>query len=236
MNYGRAFSFVQEDPEWLKKLVIAALVFLIPVVGQLAVAGWSLEIMRRVISDEPELLPDWSDFGKYLGNGFKELVVGIVYALPALIVYGCGFGITFGLIAATGSAADSSGSGSDAAGVMSSLVALSYGCTYCVFILLLIVTALLVPPATGLLAETGELGPAFRFGEVFALLRNALGPYLISLLILLLLAPILASIGSVACGVGALFAAAYVRVVSGHMFAQAYKIAKANQSGTATSM
>jgi len=45
-------------------------------------------MMRRIIHDESETLPDWSDFGKYLGNGFKELVVGLVYASPIVVVMG----------------------------------------------------------------------------------------------------------------------------------------------------
>lgn len=236
MNYGRAFSFIQEDPEWLKKVAIAMLIMLIPIVGQITVGGWSLELMRRVIKDEPEILPDWSEFSTYLMLGFKELVVGLVYALPALIFYGCGWGITIALVGVTGGAADSSGSGSDAAGIMSGITALSYGCTYCVFILLIIVTTLLVPPASGLLAENGDLSAAFRFRDVTGLLRAAIGPFLISILIVLLIAPIASSIGSIACGIGSLFALSYMRLVSAHLFGQAYKIAKANQSGIATSM
>lgn len=225
MNFGRAFSFVQEDPEWLKKVGIATLVMLIPIVGQIAVAGWSLELMRRVIHDEPEMLPEWSDFGKYLSNGFKELVIGLAYALPAILVYGCGFAAIFGLAAAAGGSSDSSSS--DAMGGVAGVAMM---CMYCVFILFIIVAALLVPPATGILAATGELGAAFRFPQVFAVLRAAIGPYVLSLLLIALTAPILSSIGSIACGIGALFAVAYVRVVSGHLFGQAYKIAQANQS------
>jgi uncharacterized membrane protein len=40
MDFGRAFSFVFEDPDWLKKVAIAGLVMLIPVIGQLVVLGW----------------------------------------------------------------------------------------------------------------------------------------------------------------------------------------------------
>ena len=72
MNYGRAFTYVTEDPEWLKKVGIAMLVMLIPVIGQITVFGWSLEMMRRVIHEEPEVLPDWSEFGKYVGNGLRN--------------------------------------------------------------------------------------------------------------------------------------------------------------------
>lgn len=229
MNYGRAFSFVQEDPEWLKKVAIAMLIMLIPIVGQITVGGWALEVMRRVIKDEPEILPEWSEFSTYLMLGLKELVVGLVYVLPALILYCCGLGVTLALVGVTGGAAESSGSGSDAAGIMSGITALSYGCNYCVFILLLILAMLMLPPATALFVESGELGAAFRFREVIATLRAALGPFVISTLIILLIAPFASSLGAIACGIGSLFALSYMRLVSVHLFGQAYKIAKANQ-------
>jgi hypothetical protein len=62
MEFGRAFSYTQQDPEWLKKVGIAAALMIIPFVGWLAVLGWGLEITRRVINNDPETLPDWSNW------------------------------------------------------------------------------------------------------------------------------------------------------------------------------
>ncbi len=41
MEFGKAFTYVFEDKDWLKKIGIAALVSLIPLIGQLIVMGWS---------------------------------------------------------------------------------------------------------------------------------------------------------------------------------------------------
>lgn len=226
MNYGRAFSYITEDPEWLKKVGIAMLVMLIPVIGQIVVFGWTLEMMRRVINDEPETLPDWDDFGKYLGNGFKEFVVRLVYALPIVLFYCCYFVSFLGLTAVAGNA----GSDSDAGQALGGVALFSMICLYCGLFVFILVAALLTPPATGILAATGELGAALRIGNVFALLRAAVGPYLLSLLILALVAPLASSIGSIACGIGAFFALSYILLVSAHLFGQAYKIAKSTQS------
>jgi uncharacterized membrane protein len=70
MDFGLAFSYPFQDQDWLKKLGIAGLLMIIPVFGWLVVAGWAIEITRRVIRhDMPLLLPDWNDFGKYIVDG-----------------------------------------------------------------------------------------------------------------------------------------------------------------------
>ncbi len=220
MNYGRAFSFVTEDPDWIKKVVIAALVTLIPVVGIFAFMGWSLEINRRVSSGETELLPEWDNFGGFIMNGLKQLVVVLVYMMPAILIYICGFGASFGITAAAGSGDASS------ADIITSIALGAMGCTYCLLLLLIIVGGLLTAPATSVLAETGEIGAALRFGYVFGLLRAAVGPYILSMLIVGIASSVASSIGSIACGVGAFLGAAYVAAVTSHLHAQAYKIAK----------
>ena len=224
MDFGRAFSYVTEDTDWLKKIIIGAVMVIIPIVGPLALAGWALEILRRVIKDETQLLPEWDQFGTYIVNGLKELVIGIVYFLPALLIYGCAFATIFG-----GSAISASAD-SGSADMIGSAITILTMCMYCVLFLFIIIGALLIAPAIGSFAESGELASAFRVGEVFDLLRAAIGPYLLSLLIVGLVGSIATSLGSIACGVGALFAAAYVRAVASHLYGQAYKSAKSAQS------
>jgi phosphotransferase system glucose/maltose/N-acetylglucosamine-specific IIC component len=91
-----------------------------------------------------------------------------------------------------------------------------------------VLAGLLIPPALGNLAATDELGAAFRFGEVFGLLRAAIGPYLMSIVAVFVAALVLSPIGGLICGIGALATSAYLQVVSGHLYGQAYKVAKAN--------
>ena len=59
MQFGKPFSFVFEDPDWLKKLAILALLGfaqLIPVLGSLFMAavfsGVMIDIMRKVINKQ----------------------------------------------------------------------------------------------------------------------------------------------------------------------------------------
>jgi hypothetical protein len=221
MEFGRAFTYAFEDPDWLKKVGIAAVVFLIPIVGPIILMGWSLEITRRVISDDPQPLPDWSDFSGFISKGFQAFVVGLAYALPVILIVICGQIVT------VGSAAALSNSNSDAAGGIATVVSICMGC----FVLILgLAAGLLVPPALGNLASVGQLGAAFRFNEVFGLLRAAPGPYILTILGVFVAALVLSPIGSLICGIGALATTAYLSALSGHLYGQAYKVAKAAQA------
>lgn len=222
MNFGRAFTYAFEDPEWLKKVGIAALVILIPVIGGIVLMGWGLEITRRVINNDPQPLPDWSNFGSFLSNGFKELVTVIAYLLPVIVIYGCGITLTIGIAAAAGN-----NDNSNAASGIATVVML---CMYCFVILFALAAGLLIQPALGNLAATGELSAAFRFNEVFGLLRAAIGPYLLSILAIALAAIILSPIGSAICGIGVLATSAYLTTLSSHLHGQAYNAAKAVQN------
>jgi hypothetical protein len=140
------------------------------------------------------------------------------YALPVILIVICGQAVTFGSAAALENNPETA----------STVALVASICMGCFALLFAILAGLLIPPALGNLAATEQVGAAFRFGEIFGLLRSAIGPYLISIIIISLVSPILASIGSLVCGIGALAAVAYTQVITGHLYGQAYKIAKAN--------
>ncbi len=85
MDFGKSFTFVFEDPEWLKKIVIAALISIIPLIGQIYLVGYGLEVGRRVIRHDPHPLPDVS-FVESLLLGLKSFVIGLIYSIPAIVL------------------------------------------------------------------------------------------------------------------------------------------------------
>lgn len=208
MDFGKAFSFVFDDEEWIQKILVGGLISLIPVVGQFVVVGWGFEVTKRVIEGSPEPLPDWSEFGEYLVNGFLVAVVGFVYSLPLILISGCSFSV-FPFL----------GNGSeDAVAAFVSIVAVCISCFSGLYGILL---GLVLPAAVGNYAAEGEFGAAFRFGKVFKLVRNNVGPYVIVLLGSLL-SGLVASLGTIACVIGVLFTSAYALLVNGHLTGQAY--------------
>src|SRR3972149_6471966 len=73
IDLGLAFSFPFADKDWFKKLIIPGLIGLIPLIGQIAFYGWWVEVTRRVIRQQPDPLPDFSDFAGYLTDGLKGI-------------------------------------------------------------------------------------------------------------------------------------------------------------------
>ena len=84
MKYSQAFSYVFEDSNWFKKIAIAGLITLIPIVGQLYLLGWMIEIIRRVKAGREDILPT-THFGYFLTLGLKAFVVALVYSIPVIL-------------------------------------------------------------------------------------------------------------------------------------------------------
>jgi hypothetical protein len=209
MDFGRAFSFVFEDQEWFKKVGVAALILLIPIAGPIFLAGWVFETIKRVIRRDPDLLPDWSDFGGYFGDGFKVVVVAFVYMLPVILIQACSQGV---FLAGQENFNDDT--------VVTALAVLN-ACFGCLTFLYSLLMGLVIPAALGNFAANGDLKAAFQFGDVFGLVRAAPGAYALVLLGNLV-AGLVGSLGVIACGIGVLLTSAYAGVVTGHLTGQAY--------------
>lgn len=205
MDFAQAFSFPLQDKEWIKKIAITALISLIPVVGWIAVLGWSLEIARRVIRGESPVLPDWSNFGGLIGLGLKGFVVGLVFSIPSVVL-----SLPSSLMSAF----------ADSEQLVTALSILSI-CTGCLSLLYAIAFMFVVPAAAGQLAATDSLAEAFNVRKLVSLIRNAPAAYLIVILGLLV-AGIIAPLGVIACVIGVFFTLAYTLAVEGHLYGQAY--------------
>lgn len=212
MDFGRAFSFVFDDPDWLRKVGIVALVSLIPLIGQFVAIGWALRITRGVIAGDPNPLKD-VDFGQDLGLGFQAIVIAFVYAIPLLIIL-LPIAVVDSILAAQ--------SGNDTAGVLIGLVSLCFGL---VAVLYGILMAFVVPAAYGNFVAKGELSAGLRFGEVWGLVRNNPGAYLV-VLAGMIVASFIAPLGSIVCVIGAVVTYAYAMAVQGHFYGQAYRVAR----------
>jgi hypothetical protein len=219
MNFGKAFSFVFEDPDWLKKVGIAAVLMLIPFVGQVIVAGWAFNTTRNVIQRKEQPLAGWSDIGDIVVKGLQVIVIGFAYALPVILISACSGGLSTWL-------ADS---GDDAA---ASAVAIVSICISCFAVLYGLFLSLAVPAAMGNFAAKEQFGAAFRFAEVFGLVRAAPGPYLLVLLGSIV-AGFIAMLGIILCFFGVFLTAAYAAVINGHLQGQAYNAAIEAQSAQA---
>ncbi len=218
MDIGKAFSFVFEDSDWIVKVLIAGAILLvgllfswlvlIPLILAFALlGGYSIEIMRRVINGQADLMPDWDNWGEMIADGLKAIVIGIVYALPFIIISAC-LGIPLGLV-------------SDQGGGSNALVSLLSVGLSCLNIIWSIIISILLPAALAFWVADDDLGAAFRFGEVIAFVRDNLTTYLITFL-MSWVASIVGSLGVILCGLGWFVTQPYSLMVTGHLYGQAY--------------
>ncbi|MBW6472081.1 MAG: DUF4013 domain-containing protein [Anaerolineaceae bacterium] len=212
MKFADAFTFVFQDPEWFKKIIIPGLIgLLIPIVGQIFLLGWALKVTLNVIRNNPSPLPNM-EFGADLGRGFKAWVVGLVYAIPMILFYLPI--LILGLVA--------SDSGEQSMAVVVAIAGICFG-----FLMLLygIVMGLILPAAYARVAVEDSIGAGLAFAEVFRMVKNNLVTYLL-ILGGTLAASFVASLGSIACGIGILVTVPYSFAIMGHFYGQGYLEAK----------
>ena len=99
MDIGKSFGYAFEDDQWIPKILIAAAIllggivlgiFVIPAfLAAFLLSGYGVEITRRVINGNPQVLPEWDNWGDLIIDGLKVWVIGIVYALPMILVSMC---------------------------------------------------------------------------------------------------------------------------------------------------
>lgn len=215
MEYGRALSFPTQSANWLMKWAIAGLLMLVPVLGWLLVAGYSVEIARRVINGDPDPLPEWNDFGNFLFKGLGNWAIRLVYFLPLILLAFCAAVPLVGVAIAQANGADTS--------TLQSISNYVGWCLGCVGALYGVVGGMVVEAALGQYAATNQIGAALRVGEVLGMVRARPGLYLLILVIAGIASSLLSSLGVVACGIGAFFGAAYAAFIAGHLQGQAYR-------------
>lgn len=210
MNFGKAFTYIFDDPDWFNKVLIPVLVGLIPIVGQLVLAGWMLDLMRNVSNRVDKPLPEL-EFSRQLGRGFRWMLVGMVYALPIFVLYL----LIFIPIFAT--------SDSNGPSVFAVILMVLAGLLMFLFGLVLL---LVMPAAQATFAVKDTFRSAFDFKTIFALIKNNLTAWLL-VIAGTIAAGIIAPLGAIAFGIGALITAFYSQTMTAHLTGQAYTMSQA---------
>ena len=92
MDIGKSFGYVFDDDEWITKVLIAAAILglgilfswmlLIPlIIALFLLGGYGVEITRRVIRGDTQVLPKWDNWGELLVDGLKAWIIELVYRL-----------------------------------------------------------------------------------------------------------------------------------------------------------
>jgi hypothetical protein len=83
MDYGRSFTYMLKSGEW-GKIIIGALLLLVPIFGWAVAAGYFIRAVRGVAAGD-ERLPEWTGWGELFTSGLLIVVAGFVYSIPSLI-------------------------------------------------------------------------------------------------------------------------------------------------------
>jgi hypothetical protein len=203
LDIGRSFTYMFEDESWIMKIVIGGILLVIPIINFM-VFGYALEALKRAADGMDTPLPEWDDFGGKFVKGLMLFLIGLVYAIPSILVACC-----VGAIAGLG------GDG-DALTDMATMLQL---CVQCLSFVWSIVIFVITPAIWIRYAETGEFMSAFQFGELFSFITSNIANYVVAL-ILVVVAVFIAYFGLIACLVGVLFTMFWAQLVTAHLYGQ----------------
>jgi hypothetical protein len=197
VDFGRSFTFVTEDPDWVRKILIGGAFTLACglLVGVPFVLGYFSRTLRNVIAGEPRPMPDWDDLGGLFNDGLRLTAVYLLYTLGIIAILAA-----LGCLAALPVMA-LSGAGKDPAEAFGLLGGLGIVAVYGLVMVASLALALYLPAALARTVVHGTVASGFAWREILAFITANLGNYFLALVIYLL-ASFLAQFGFILCCVG----------------------------------
>jgi hypothetical protein len=203
MDIGASFSYMFQDENWIKKILIGGIVGIIPIVNFAAI-GYMVQVIRNVRAGQPLPLPEWDNFGQYFMDGLWIFLIFLVWSIP-IILLACLQGVG-------GAAVADNEDMASAYGIISV-------CLSCLTFLWALIMSIVSPAILIRYSEIGEFMVGFRFSEIFSFISANLGSYIIVLL-LMWVAGLVAGLGIILCIIGVIFTQFWAYLVSGHLMGQ----------------
>jgi hypothetical protein len=166
MNLSKPFSYVFEDKQWITKLGLGALITLVPVLN-FAWQGYMVGILRNMMKNSPEPLPNWDDLGKKLTDGLILFGAQLVYSLPMLIVVCLPLGIMVVPALLSGNS-----DFDDLSQAIAGVGSLLFLCLLCAFLVYSLILSVIFPAIMVLFAREGTFAACFKFREAFDLISR----------------------------------------------------------------
>jgi hypothetical protein len=176
-NFGETLTYMFKDPKWVGKVVVGALLGIIPI-ANLVVVGYALRVIDNVRSNTEPPLPEWGgDFGKLWVSGLVLAVIGFLYGIPVWIL----------------SAIASAASGSSRSGGVT-VVAVLVGLIAFVFAILLFFW---IQGAIINYAIKSNFGAAFEFGAIWDMIKRNAGRMVMTVVFVVVVSIIIGVVGAV---------------------------------------
>ena len=191
-----AFFWPFRDPEWPAKLIIIALILLIPIVGAINGIGWMLASLDRLRAGEERLAPANLT---HLGRGIRLFAVELIYGIGITV-------IALAVFIPAVALEVQQGNGSGNAALIGGAIFLNLLGVSVITVLSLALTFLM--PAIVLATDSGGVGGGINLMAVIRRSRVSLNHTLIAGL-MLIAASFVGSLGTIACGIGVLVTTAF---------------------------
>ncbi len=220
MDIERGFRFVFQEKNWFGKIVVGGLMILFSflILPLLIYLGYLVEVTRRTIKDEGELLPDWDNIGRKLANGFKLLVIILVYLIPFFILLF--LSIPFAEFEIDGF------KNREIIALVPMLIQGEFFGISLLFllssILYVVLFTLILPFVIGKFAENESINDAFAISDILSMFRENFGDAVIIFLLSVFI-QLIASLGFVLCFVGVFLTGFWANVVVYYLYGELYK-------------
>ncbi len=198
MDIGRAVKYWTTDPEWIKKVLIGGLLLIIPIIGQMIVAGFYVRTVQQIQGGNDNGLPEWGQWGDDLVRGLKLVGIVIVWMLPLIVISFCVAALSF---------ADETAGG--VAGLLLNCLAFIYAIAF----------YFIFPILVGRFASTEQFSEGFQVGPIINDAQKIPSQLLIFVVMWFVIG-FVAGFGIILCGIGIFFTGFIGYMVSGHLVAQ----------------
>ncbi|HAE85127.1 MAG TPA: hypothetical protein DCG78_01285 [Anaerolineaceae bacterium] len=208
VDFGKAFTYIFDDPKWFDKIIIPILFGLIPIVGWIVIIGYAMRVTRNVANRVDQPLPN-CNFGDDLALGFKYVVVMLLYGLIFIVI-----AWLIGMFAAL---------------IQNDISTVLAGFAIAVLVMFLIAysvfLALFLPVVQANIAVKDNIAAGFNFKNIFGMLSKNITSWLL-VIGGSILGGMIAPLGGIVFGIGALFTTMYSQLMVAHLQGQAYAVSQ----------
>jgi hypothetical protein len=210
VDFGRTFTFVTEDPDWITKILVGGLFTLLSaiLVGIPFVFGYWARTVKNVAAGQARPLPTWDDLGGIFSDGLRLLGVYVVYGLALSL----GIGLVAGVVIIPFVAMGATDGGEGPAAALGGIGILVL---YAVILLVSLLALVYLPAALLRSALRDSFAEGFAVREIVAFIQANLGNYALAVVIYIL-ASVLSQFGMILCCVGIFPAGFWSYLVLGH--------------------
>jgi len=211
-DFGRPFTFVFEDPEWVQKILLGGVFVLasVGIVGIFFVYGYVARLVRNVIAGMQYPLPAWDDLGEYFVEGLRLFAVAIVYVIPIILLV-----MMFMLPSIAMEVTDNE--------MFRNTGALMTSCVWCLMFPLSLAMGVWLPGALLMAVVDRRFGAAFEFGRIWQFIRGNAGNYALAF-VTRIIAGFIAQLGILLFCIGIVFTGFWAVLVGAFAFAQTYRL------------